>query len=210
MPSRYRPPVSVCSRRTLATVRFAFILRASRHACDSPARCRVAHSPTHRQSGYGRLPCALQPLGRAFPVLRRVLGWPAFPSAPALGSTGSDPDRSASFVCFAAAMAGPDFSCPFIVGYGSSPSRRDPAARAPRMDKRSPGFRAGSLSTSQGLKTTPGRTVLALLRRSAGTSSAPGMRKLSRLNGWPMPPPADASPPTSRSTAHGSGPVRCA
>jgi hypothetical protein len=152
MPSRYRPPVSVCSRRTLATVRFAFILRASRHACDSPARCRVAHSPTHRQSGYGRLPCALQPLGRAFPVLRRVLGWPAFPSAPALGSTGSDPDRSASFVCFAAAMAGPDFSCPFIVGYGSSPSRRDPAARAPRMDKRSPGSRAGSLSTSQGLR----------------------------------------------------------
>ena len=61
---------------------------------------------------------------------RRVLCWPAFPSAPALGSAGSDPDRSASFVGLAATMAGSDFSCPFIAGYGSSPSRRDPATLA--------------------------------------------------------------------------------
>ena len=33
---------------------------------------------------------------------------------------------------------------------------------------------------------------------------------VSRLNGWPMPPPADASQPTSQSAAHGSGPVWCA
>jgi hypothetical protein len=45
-----------------------------------------------------------------------------------------------------------DFSCPFIIGYGSSPSRRDPAARRPRMDKRPPGSRARSLSTCQGLR----------------------------------------------------------
>ena len=61
---------------------------------------------------------------------RRVLCWPAFPSAPVLGSAGSDPDRSASFVGLLATMTGSDFSCPFIAGCGSSPSRRDPATLA--------------------------------------------------------------------------------
>jgi hypothetical protein len=39
------------------------------------------------------------------------------------------------------------------------------------------------------------------------TASAPGIRFLSRLNGWPMRSPADASPPSLRTTTHGSGPV---
>jgi len=39
------------------------------------------------------------------------------------------------------------------------------------------------------------------------TASAPGIRFLSRLNGWPMRSPADASPVPSRTRTHGSGPV---
>src|SRR6516164_6671477 len=37
------------------------------------------------------------------------------------------------------------------------------------------------------------------------TASAPGISFLSRLNGWPARPPADASPTSSRISAHGSG-----
>src|SRR5277367_5807731 len=39
------------------------------------------------------------------------------------------------------------------------------------------------------------------------TSSAPGTIFLSRLNGWPVYSPADASPAPSRATTHGSGPM---
>src|SRR5271169_6864017 len=38
------------------------------------------------------------------------------------------------------------------------------------------------------------------------TASAPRLI-LSRLNGWPVRSPADASPPASRPTTHGSGPM---
>jgi len=38
---------------------------------------------------------------------------------------------------------------------------------------------------------------------SVGTQN----RKLSRLNGWPMRPPVNASPRPSRATAHDSGPM---
>jgi hypothetical protein len=55
---------------------------------------------------------------------RRVLCWLAFPSVPALRSTGAAADRSALFAGFIATTAESDFSCPFIDGYGSSPSRR--------------------------------------------------------------------------------------
>ena len=55
---------------------------------------------------------------------RRVLSWLAFPSVPALRSTGSAADRSALFAGFIATTAEFDFSCPFVGGYGSSPSRR--------------------------------------------------------------------------------------
>ena len=64
-----------------------------------------------------------------------------------------------------------------------------------------------------GSQTAPGRAVLALgSRRSvspseAATSSAPGIVWLSRLNGWPMRSPADASPAPSRAQAHGLGPM---
>ncbi len=57
--------------------------------------------------------------------------WSAFPSVPALGSAGSSPGRPASFVGFKTTMAGSDFSCPFVFGYGSSPPRCGPARREP-------------------------------------------------------------------------------
>src|SRR5947199_5612204 len=88
--------------------------------------------------------------------VRRVLCWPAFPLAPALRSTGSAAfsfaaDRSgagcsALFAGFPATMARSDFSCPCIIGYGSSPSRCGPPYaehRTPRQrpDTRPPRFR---------------------------------------------------------------------
>ena len=54
---------------------------------------------------------------------RPVLCWRAFPLASALGSTGSAADRSALFVGFPATMAEFDSPRPYIIGYGSSPSR---------------------------------------------------------------------------------------
>src|SRR5271169_2708574 len=74
--------------------------------------------------------------------VQHVLNWPAFPLVPALRSTGSAADRSALFVSFAATMAKSDFSSPFIIGYGSSPSRCGPATAMPfRSDTRPPSFR---------------------------------------------------------------------
>jgi hypothetical protein len=43
-----------------------------------------------------------------------------------------------------------------------------------------------------------------------GTTSAPRMRVLSRLNGWPMRSPVNASPMPSRASAHDSGSMRFA
>src|SRR6266478_3133701 len=82
-----------------------------------------------------RLPCdlpyALQRLCHTFPVLRarRVLCWLAFPSASALGSTDSAAGCPALFVGFPATIAESDFPRPFIIGYGSSPSRCVPERR---------------------------------------------------------------------------------
>src|SRR5207302_6790240 len=68
---------------------------------------------------------------------RHVLCWLAFPLVPALGSTGSAVAGSAAdcsaagcatlFAGFIATMAESDFSCPFVIGYGSSPSRCGPS-----------------------------------------------------------------------------------
>ena len=56
-------------------------------------------------------------------------------------------------------------------------------------------------------KTTPGRWALALSRPSVlpsvtGTTSAPRMRVLSRLNGWPMRSPSTLRQIPSRVSAH--------
>ncbi len=62
-----------------------------------------------------------------------------------------------------------------------------------------------------GSSTTPGRSDLAMVRpkrvafrarNSVGTGDW-----LSRLNGWPMPSPTDASSASLRTPTHGSGPM---
>src|SRR6516165_8769997 len=88
---------------------------------------------------------------RSRPCVRSVLCWRAFPLAPALGSTGSAAVGTALFVGFTATMAVSDFSRPCIIGYGSSPSRCGPTAVAERSSARSPGSRARSVCTCQGL-----------------------------------------------------------
>lgn len=81
-----------------------------------------------------------------------------------------------------------------------------------RPGMRSPGSRTRSVCTCQGLR--PRRVVRALaiacscvLPSVLQTTAAPGTMTISRLNGWPMNSPADASPPSSRTSTHGSGPV---
>ena len=153
--------------------------------------------------------------GTRFPgsEFRRVLCWPVFPLVPALRSTASAAGRPALFGSFVATMAKSDFSCPYITGYGSSPSRCGPGA-ASRLwsDMRSPGSRTRSVRTCQGLRPRWAGRALAIARPSilpsaTRTASAPRMTSISRLNGWPMRSPADASPMSSRTTAHGSGPM---
>src|SRR5574337_417727 len=58
--------------------------------------------------------------------VRRMRGWLVFPLVLALGSTRSAADRSALFAGFPATMARSDFSDPYIIGFGSSPSRCGP------------------------------------------------------------------------------------
>ena len=143
---------------------------------------------------------------------RRVLCWRAFPSVPALRSTDSAAGCPALFAGFTATMAGSDFSRPCISGYGSSPSRCGPAVSIRRSNSRPPGSRAKSFRTCQGLRPRQARRALALARPSMLPSvilntSALGTILFSRLNGWPMRSPADASPTPSRMLTHGRG--RC-
>jgi len=82
----------------------------------------------------------------------------------------------------------------------------------PWSGRRSPGSRARSVRTCQCLRPRRVRRVLALARPSVlpstiGTVSAPRTQLLSRLNGWPVRSPTDASPTPSRLPAHGSGPM---
>jgi hypothetical protein len=72
---------------------------------------------------------------------RHVLCWSAFPLVSVLGSTSSataNPTADCStagcvalFAGFTATMTESDFSCPLIIGYGSSPSRCGPPYSAP-------------------------------------------------------------------------------
>src|SRR5437763_13373005 len=88
---------------------------------------------------------------------RCVLCWFAFPSAPALGSTGSAADCSALFVGFSATMAGSDFSRPFVIGYGSSPSRCGPPA-PPDGGREISRFPCKERARMPGSSTTQGRS----------------------------------------------------
>src|SRR5271166_1703626 len=143
---------------------------------------------------------------------RRVLCWSAFHLVPALGSTGSAADRSALFVGFPATTTESDSSGPCIVGYDSSSSRRGPAVSSRRPNPRPPGSRAKSFRTCSGSSTTPdwvsARVIaLPMLPSVILNTSASGNIKLSRLDGWPMRSPVNASPASSRIPTHDSGPV---
>src|ERR1051325_4252531 len=104
--------------------------------------------------------------------VRSVLGWLAFPSIPALRSTGSAADRSALFAGFPATMAGSDIPPPCIIGYGSSPSRCGPPASAGDGQMRDLPVSSAILlrvtcsSTPAGC-TAPRITVLSMLRSAA-------------------------------------------
>ena len=174
--------------------------------CLTPKRTRVVRTLRTRSSACDTLPrsCA-----------RHVLCWLALPSVPVLGSTGSAADRSALFVGLAATTTESDFSGSCIIGYDSSSSRCGPAEFARRSNPRSPGSRAKSFHTCQVLRPRRAGRALAITCPSISpsvnlTTSASGTFKLSRLNGWPMRSPTDASPSPSRMPTHGSGPMRIA
>ena len=85
---------------------------------------------------------------------------------------------------------------------GVSPLAKPETSRFPRKER----------PHMPGSSTTPGRTdtragVSAVLPSVILTTSAPETILLSRLHGWPVRSPADASPTPSRVPTHGSGPV---
>ena len=99
-------------------------------ACKAqPAQIRTGGFPAYGSHlGYdgetGRLrSSACDTLSRF--CARRVLCWPAFPSAPALRSTGSAAECSALFAGFAATTAGSDFSRPWHHRPASAPRLPD-------------------------------------------------------------------------------------
>ena len=110
-------------------------------------------------------------------------------------------------------MAESDFSRSFIGGYSSSPSHRGPGCFHEHLaDQESSRFPYKKLLHMPGSATTPrrlGARDTAPLRVAFRSVDSVGSREniLSRLDGWPMRSPADASPTSSRMPAHGSGPM---
>ena len=156
-------------------------------------------------------PNAVQRLGHAFPVLCPArVSLCRLPLGPYPCSTDAA-SRPALFTSFTATMAESDFPRPCIIGYGSSPSRCVPGFW--RLVRRGISrFPCNELPHMPGSSTTPGRLgarVHAPIRVAfrIATASAPGITIFARLNGWPVRSPTDASPPSLRTTAHGSGPM---
>jgi len=86
------------------------------------------------------------------------------------------------------------------------------AYRHRRSSWRAPGCRAKSFRACQVLRPRQVARTLAIahadvLPSATQTASAPGTSFLSRLHGWPARTPADASPTSSRMSAHGLGPM---
>src|SRR6201993_3742838 len=145
--------------------------------------------------------------------VRHVLCWFAFPLVPALRSTDSAADHSALFIGFPATMTESDFSGPFIIGYGSSPSRCGPATAMPfRSDPRSPSFRcdpfARDVAFDPGRASAPRITVPHMLPSSNRRPSAPATSDLSWLNPTPHAIAVYASRPLSPVTTQHSLPSR--
>ena len=141
--------------------------------------------------------------------VRGVSVWIVFPSALVLGSPPSAEGCPPAFARFVATTTRSDFSGPYIIGYGAMPSRCGPHGPCRWPATRSPGSRAGSVRTCQGLRPrgVVGRLALApsaMLPSAVSTASAPRSR-LSRLNGWPMRSPVNASTHASRRAPHELG-----
>ena len=139
---------------------------------------------------------------------RRALCWPAFPSAPALGSTGSAADRSALFARFLATTAGSDFSRPFVIGFGSATSRCGPGRPYGLWSgMRPPRFRR-CLFARDGVFDLGGATASRIARphmlpSTLLNASAPTILWLSRLNSLPHAIVVYASqPPSPTTTPH--------
>jgi hypothetical protein len=112
--------------------------------------------------------------------------------------------------CPAHTMAESDFSRPFIIGYGSSPSRCGPALAAAGQTGDLPVPKQGACVRARVFDHAEPNGVLAISRSvvlpyALSTASALRISKLSRLNGWPARTPVNASPHVSRHTAHDSG-----
>ena len=138
----------------------------------------------------------------------------AFSLAPAHGSTGSLGRSPASFVGFTATIVGPDLSRPCIIGFGSSPSRRGPSARAPAARREISRFPDEELARMPGSATSRDRRcarVDAHSRVAFRRDKSVGVPIDNFAAQWlPMQSPADASPSASRPKTYGSGPVRIA
>ena len=124
----------------------------------------------------------------------------SFPLASALRSTGSAASRPALFTSFAATIAESDFPRPYIIGYGSSPSRCEPERFVcDWSDVGSPGSRATSFQHDARFFDHAGP--------SGARVHAPGIESFRGSTAGLWCSPTDASPPPSRTTAHGSGPM---
>ena len=110
---------------------------------------------------------------------------------------------------------GVDFSGSCIIGFNSSSSRCGPGGVRPQAKPETSRFPRKELPHMPGSSTTPGRTGP---RNNASVHVAfrvydhVGTRNylLSRLNGWPMHSPVNASSASSRIPTHDSGPMRFA
>src|SRR5258708_37363664 len=85
-----------------------------------------------------------------------------------------------------ATISGSDFSCPCIIGYGFSPSRRGPdSLRAARSDARSPRFRrvpfVRDVALDPGRATAPRLSAPHMLPSAIVTASAPANSGISWL-----------------------------
>jgi hypothetical protein len=130
------------------------------------------------------------------------------PRSPPSAQPPPRPVARAPFVGFPATMAESGFSCPFIIGYGSSPSQRDPATR------RALPVPHGELRHMPGSKITRGRNRPRGFARSASPSdtgtSAPGIRNFrGSMAGLCLPLPTLRRRPRDRQRT-AWGPVWCA
>jgi len=133
---------------------------------------------------------------------RNVLCSLAFPPAPVLGSAHSSAGPPASFAGFTATITGPDFSCPFISGYGSSPSQSGPARRNPPGRTRDLPASGTILLYVMGSSTTAERrrhriAAPHMLPSAPSTASASASFRLSRLYNPPHTIAVYASPQPS-------------